>query len=41
MDPLAAKIAAYYPAPNAPGTVNYQSYIGEALAESGCVHGAC
>jgi hypothetical protein len=31
IDPLAAKIAAFYPAPNAPGTQNYQSFIGERL----------
>lgn len=31
IDPLAAQIAAYYPAPNAPGTLNYQSFIGERL----------
>jgi len=31
IDPLAAKIAAFYPAPNAAGTLNYQSFIGERL----------
>jgi hypothetical protein len=31
IDPLAAKIASYYPAPNAAGTQNYKAYIGETM----------
>ncbi|QNI37684.1 TonB-dependent receptor [Edaphobacter albus] len=31
MDPTAMKIASYYPAPNAPGTLNFRTYIGEKL----------
>ncbi len=31
LDPLAAKIASYYPAPNAAGVNNYQAYAGERL----------